>query len=76
MNFNAEYVVYEYDLQEIEAIQVESDYDVIAANIDYNHNIYDWLFVGLGYGFRQGGSSVEQGNYTANSYYLFARATW
>jgi hypothetical protein len=74
MNFNLDYTNYDYQLLGVAG--GASTYDVINGSIDYNYSIYDWLYVGLGYGHRESSSSVDTGNYSENFYSLFAKATW
>lgn len=76
MNFSADYTVFGYEFDEITTTEITSDYDLITTSIDLSYSMYDWLFVGLGYGHRESGSSQEEGNYSENSYSIFAKATW
>jgi hypothetical protein len=70
MGFTADYTAYDYDFDEA------NNYNVSSGSVDYNYSIYDWLFVGMGYGHRQSSSDVDEGNYAENFYSVFAKATW
>jgi len=68
-NFSLNYTSYTYDPEGY-------DFDIIKGTVDINYQVYDWLFVGLGYGHRNSSGNTEEGNYTENTYSVFARAQW
>lgn len=55
---------------------VTGTYTIITAELNYGHNLRDWLFLGVGIGRRQSSSDVDEGNYAENYFGFFARANW
>ncbi len=71
IDFTLAYTDYEF-----ERSSDTSAHQVINGVIDYNHNIYYWLYTGLSYGHRESSSNEDVGNYSENLYGWFLRANW
>jgi len=69
MNFTGDYTIYKYEPE-------GSKFNVLQGNIDYNRNIYEWLFAGGSYAFRSSAGNTTEGDYLENIYSLYLKTSW
>ncbi len=69
MNFTADYTIYKYEPE-------GNTFNVFQGNIDYNRNVYEWLFAGVGYSLRNSSGNTTEANYMENMFSLYLKASW